>query len=326
MSNCSKILTTTIAIVACLLFAPLKAEAQQAEKVWRIGYLTPASYIWPTFSEGLGELGYVEGKNLAIEFRQRKWPKTYLALAEELVRLKVDLILAVGAGATGAAKQATNTIPIVMGNSSADPVKLGLIDSLARPGGNVTGVIDILPDLAGKRVELLKEIFPKRSRIAHISPDTGIVGPDHLKATEAAARTLGVSVLAPKVDGPDDLESAFRASADGGAEALIVVGVSFFIPHRPRIVKLEAKYRLPTMHTHTRWVQLGGLVSYTTDVNVRYRRAAQYVDKILHGAKPADLPVEQPTKFNLEINLKAAKALGITFPPSILLQATKVIE
>jgi putative ABC transport system substrate-binding protein len=288
--------------------------------------MTAAPYIWPTFREGLRELGYVEGKNLAIEFRQRKRPKTYLALAKELVQLKVDIILTVGGSATLAAKQATNTIPIVMGNSSSDPVSRGLIDSLARPGGNVTGVIDILPDLAGKRVELLREIFPKLSRIAHLSPDAGSVGPEHLKAVEAAARALGMRVQALKVKGPDDLERAFRAAAKEGAEALIVVGVSFFIPHRPRIVNLEAKYRLPTMHTHTRWVQLGGLISYTTDVNVRYRRAAQYVDKVLKGANPADLPVEQPTKFNLEINLNTAKKLGITIPPSILLRATKVIE
>jgi putative ABC transport system substrate-binding protein len=214
-----------------------------------------------------------------------------------------------------------------MGNSSADPVQMGLIDSLAEPGGNITGVIDILPDLAGKRVELLKEIFPKLTRIAHLSPDPGLSGPKHLKATEAATRALGVRVQELKIKDPDDLELAFQAAAEGGAEALIVVGVGFFVRHRPRIVKLEAKYRLPTMHTHTKWVQLGGLVSYTTDVDARYRRAAHYVDKIFKGAKPADLPVEQPTKFNLEINLKTAKALGITIiPRSILLRATEVIE
>ena len=187
-------------------------------------------------------------------------------------------------------------------------------------------MIDILSDLAGKRVELLKEIFPKLSRIAHLAPGSSVVGPDHLEATEAAAGAMGVRVQALTVRSGDDLERAVRTAAEGGAEALIVVGISFFIPHRPRIVKLAAKYRLPTMHTHTRWVQLGGLISYTTDVDVRYRRAARYVDKILRGAKPADLPVEQPTKFNLEINLKTAHALGITIPPSILLRATKVIE
>ena len=321
-----KKMVAVFAVAFAVLASVHPAAAQQAEKVWRIGFLTPAPNIWPTFRSGLRELGYVEGKNLTIEFRHRKRPKTYLGLAKELVALKVDLILAVGAGATRAAKQATNTIPIVMGNSSADPVQLGLIDSLARPGGNVTGVVDILSDLAGKRVELLKEIFPNLSRIAHLSPGSSLVSPVHLKATEVAARAFGVRVQALKVGSPEDLESAFRAAAEGGAEAAIVLGVSFFTPHVPRILKLAAKYRLPTMHTHTaRWVRLGGLIGYATDVDLRYRRAAQYVDKIFKGAKPADLPVEQPTKFNLEINLKTAKALGITIPPSVLLQATKVL-
>ena len=301
-------------------------DAQQSGKVWSIGYLTPAPYIWPTFLSGLRELGYVKGKNLIIEFRRRKRPKPYLDFAKELVALKPDLILAVGSAATRAAKQATTTIPIVMGNSSGDPVQFGLIDSLARPGGNVTGVTDILSVLAGKRVELLKEIFPNLSRIAHLDPGDNTVSPAHLKNTETAARALGVRVQAQKVKRTDDLESAFRAASEGGAEALIVVGVSHFISRRPRIINLAAKYRLPTMYSHTPWVRRGGLISYATDVNVRYRRAAQYVDKILKGAKPADLPVEQARNFSLEINLKTAKALGITIPPSILLRATKVIE
>lgn len=317
-----------LALPLALLFSLCSAHAQQPGKVWRIGFLTPAPYIWPAFRQGMRDVGYVEGKNLIIEFRQqnRKRGKTYPVLAKELVRLKVDLILAVGIAATRAAKQATRTIPIVMGNSSTDPVQGGLIDSLARPGGNVTGVIDILPDLAGKRLELLKEIFPKLSRVAHLSPATSISGPAHLKETEAAARAMGVRIQNLKVRGPGDLERAFRAAAEGGAEALIVVGVSFFIPNRQRVISLEAKYRLPTMYTHTRWVPVGGFISYTTDASVRYRRAAQYVDKILKGAKPADLPVEQPTKFNLEVNLKTAKTLGITIPPEVLLRATKVIK
>jgi len=314
-------------VMALAILAPSNpVPARQAEKVYRIGYFGGASRVNPAFRHGLRKLGYVEGMNLAIEFRRRQPTKPYLVLAKELVALEVDLVLAVGIGAVIAAKQATSTIPIVMGNSSADPVRHGLIDSLARPGGNVTGVVDILPNLAGKRVELLKEIFPNLSQIAHLAKSKSLVSAAHLKATEAAARVLGVRVHAPKVEGPDDLERAFREAKDGGAEALIVVGVSYFIRNRPQIVKLEAKYRLPTMHTHTRWVGMGGLISYTTDVDVRYRRAAQYVGKILKGAKPADLPVAQPTKFNLEINLKTAKALGITIPPSILLQATKLIE
>ena len=248
-------------IVAALviLAAAYPATAQQTEKVWRIGYLTNAPYIWPTFRSGLRELGYVEGKNLTIEFRRRKRPKPYLVYAKELVALKVDLILVVGAGAARAAKQATTTIPIVMGNSSTDPVQFGLIDSLARPGGNVTGMIDILSDLAGKRVELLKEIFPKLSRIAYLFP-SGLIslGSSYLQKTEAAARGLGVRVQALKAKSPGDLERAFRAASEGGAEAAIVLGVGFFIPHRPRIVKLAAKYRLPTMHTFGLGRQAGG--------------------------------------------------------------------
>ena len=309
-----------------LLATPLPAEAQQAGKVYRIGYLTPTN-IFSAFRQGLRELGYVEGKNLTLEYRQAKRSDQYLDLAHELVRLKVDLILAVGSIVTRAAKQATRTIPIVMGNSSADPVRLGLVDSLARPGGNVTGVIDIMSDLAGKRLELLKEIFPKLSRVAHLSPASdSMVSPAHLKETEAAARAFGVRVQALKVGGPDDLESAFRAAVEGGAEALIVAGVSFFIPHRQRIVNLAIKNRLPTMHTHGRWVPAGGLISYTTDRATRHRRAAYFVDKVLKGTKPADLPVERATKFVLEINLKTAKQLDITIPPEVLYQATKVIQ
>ena len=304
----------------------MTAEAQQTGKIYRIGYLTPTN-IFSAFRQGLRELGYVEGKNLTFEYRQAKRSDQYLGLAHELVRLKVDLILAVGSIATRAAKQATRTIPIVMGNSSADPVRLGLIDSLARPGGNVTGVIDIMSDLAGKQLELLKEIFPKLSRVAHLSPASdSMVSPAHLKETEAAARAFGVQVQALKVGGPNDLESAFRAAVEGGAEAFIVAGVSFFIPHRQRIVNLAIKNRLPSMHTHGRWVPAGGLMSYTTESKVRYRRAATYVDRIMKGTKPADLPVERSTKFVFEINLKTAKQLGITIPPNILYRATKVIK
>lgn len=319
-------LMTTLAIVACLLFAPLAVEAQQPEKVWRIGYLTPSKIVAPTFRQGLRKLGYVEGKNVTIEFRQGKRNSQYLALAEELVRLNVDLILAVGIAASSAAKKATRTIPIVMGNSSTDPVRFGLIDSMARPGGNVTGVIDLLPDLAAKRLEILKEIFPKLSRVGHLYPTTSISGPAHMKALETAAPALGVSVRALRVSAPGDLERAFRAAADGGAEALIVVGVSFFIPNRPKIVKLAAKHQLPAIYTHANWLPAGGLISYSTDSKERYHRATQYVDRIFKGTKPADLPVQQASKFILGINLKTAKALGITIPPGVLLRATKVIE
>jgi putative tryptophan/tyrosine transport system substrate-binding protein len=325
MTRRSGTLTAAIVIVACHLFAPSIAEAQQAGKTYRIGYLAPRT-IFPAFRQEMRALGYIEGKNLTFEYRRANRNNQFLRFAKELSALKVDLILAVGADATRAAKQATSTVPIVMGNSSADPVRLGLIESLARPGGNITGVIDILPDLAGKQLELLKEIFPKLSRIAHLSPREGIVGSTHLKETKTAARTLGVSVQALTAGGPDDLEKMFEAVAKSGTEAIIVVGVGYFIPHRQRIVNLENKYRLPTMHTHAPWVQLGGLISYTTDGKLRHRRAAHYVDKILRGARPADLPVEQQTKFLLQINLKTARALGITVPRSIMLRADKIIE
>ena len=320
-------------IITCVLAATLitnsgSGNAQPANKVFRIGFLS-ASAINPAFRQRLRTLGYVEGKNLTFVFRQAKTTEQYFGLAKELVRLNVDLILAVGVGAVRESKKATRSIPIVMGNSSADPVRNGLIDSLAKPGGNVTGVFDLLPDLAGKRVALLKEMFPNLSRIAHIAPDppgTNVVGPAHLKAAVAAAGVLGVRVQDVKVARPDNLEESFRTVAEGDAEAVIVVAVSFFIPYRKRIVDLAAKYRLPTMYTHPRWVPLGGLISYTTDGDARIRRAAEYVDQILKGKKPEDLPVEQPKKYLLELNLKTAKALGITIPQTIMLQANTVVD
>jgi len=317
--------TLVVTFVLGLLAGPLPAEAQQPGKVYRIGYLS-VSRVHKGFRQRLGELGYVDGKNLTFEYRRAKRTEQYPDLAAELVRLKVDLILAVGTPATRAAKQATSTIPIVMGNSSADPVRHGLVASLARPGGNVTGIIDIMSDLAGKRLELLKEAFPKLSRVGHLSDRTVSAGSAHLKETEAAARALGVRLQALEVPGPDDLENAFRAAVDGGADALIVVGVGFFIPQRQRIVDLELKNRLPAMHTHRRWVPAGGLMSYTTNNLERYRRAATYVDRILKGTKPADLPVERMTKFVFKINLKTANQIGVTIPQSLLYRADKVIK
>ncbi len=324
MKHTVLLLSILVLAAVCMTFV-YQVEARQAGKVYRIGYLS-VSRVHKGFRQRLGELGYVEGKNLTFEYRRAKRTEQYPDLAAELVRVKVDLILAVGTPATRAAKQATSTIPIVMGNSSADPVRHGLVASLARPGGNVTGIIDIMSDLAGKRLELLKEAFPKLSRVAHLSPFGILPAADHLTETEAAGRALGVRIQALEVPGPDDLESAFRAAVEGGADALIIVGTGFFIPHRQRIVDLEVKYRLPAMHTHSGWVRRGGLMTYTTNNLERYRRAAYYVDKVLKGAKPADLPVERMTKYVFEINLKTAKQLGITIPPNILYQATKVIK
>jgi putative ABC transport system substrate-binding protein len=323
----------SILLGASILLATFSlVAAQQPGKVFRIGYLFPGSGIGPneeTFRQRLRELGYIEGQNLAIDWRPTEAKgDLYANFAAELVRLKVDCIVAFGIAAIRAAKQATNSIPIVMGNASDDPIQHGFIASLARPGGNITGLVDMLPDLAGKRLELLKDTFPKLSRVAHLSGQVSLPGPGaaHLKETESAARSLGVRVYALEARGPDDLEGAFKAASNKGAEALIVVGTGFLIPHRQRIVNLEIKNRLPAMHTHLQWVTDGGLMSYTTDGVDRSRRAATYVDKILKGTKPADLPVERPTKFVFEINLRTAKQIGITIPQSVLYRADKVIK
>jgi len=318
-----KIVLGALAVVA--LATTPAVQAQQPGKIYRIGYLA-VSPVNDDFRDRLRELGYLEGKTLVIEARRAKNNEQYSALATELARLNVDCILTVGVRATREAKKATATIPVVMGNASADPVQQGLVDSLARPGGNVTGLVDMLPDVAGKRLELLKETLPNLSRVVHFSPAPTSVGPAHRKVTEAAARALGVQLHALDVTGPDDLEKAFRTALENGAQAAIVVGVSFFIPHHKRIIDLEIKHRLPAMHTHERWVPAGGLMTYTTDGGARYRRAAEYVDKILKGRKPADLPVERPTKFLLEINLRTAKQIGLTIPPNVLARADRVIR
>ncbi len=312
--------------LGALLFAlSFPVQAQQPGKVYSIGYLSAGPFN-ENFGQRLRELGYIDRKNLAIEYRLAKHAKQYPELAAELVGLKVDCILAVGVAATAAAKQATRTIPIVMGNASDDPVRHGLVASLAGPGGNVTGLIDMLPDLAGKRLELLKETFPKLSRVAHLSAGTLTVGPNHRQETETVARALGLRVQALEVPRPDDLESAFHAAVEARADALIVVGVDFFIPHRQRIINLQLKNRLPAMHTHLRWVPDGGLMSYTTDGEARYRRAAEYVDRVLKGANPAELPVERPTTFIFAINLNTAKQIGLTITPSVLARADRVIR
>jgi ABC-type uncharacterized transport system substrate-binding protein len=315
-----------LALVPAALLIALcsSAEAQELGKLYRVGYLAPGP-IDESFRRALRDLGYTEGKNLAIEYRQG--PDHYPELAIELVRAKVECILAVGVAATRAAKEATSEIPVVMGNASDDPVRQGLIASLARPGGNVTGVIDMLPDLASKRLELLRETFPKISRVGHLFQGSrGGPGTIHFKETEAAARLMGVRIQALHVASPEELDNAFQAAIQGGAEALMVVGTGFFISYRPRIINLELKNHLPAMHTHGAWVPTGGFMSYTTDEGARYRRAAVYVDKVLKGAKPADLPVERPTKFELLINLKTAKHIGVTIPPNVLARADRVIR
>jgi putative ABC transport system substrate-binding protein len=313
-----------------LLGAPLLAKAQPAPKVYRIGYIVGTGGWDDTgeaFKQRLRELGYTEGQNLIIEARFAHGQGERLpALAAELVQLKVDCIVARGTSAIRPVKQATSTIPIIMAGASADPVRLGLITSLARPGGNITGIIDIAEQLAGKRLELLKEAFPHIARVGHLSDKNISASTTDLQEVEAAARLVGMRIQPLQVQGPEELEQAFRAAREARAEALIVVQHGFLNSHRERIVQLVDTIRLPVMYAHSDFVKIGGLMSYADDPLDRARRAASYVDRILKGAKPADLPIEQPTTFELVINLKTAEALGLTIPPTLLFQATEVLR
>ena len=314
-------------LTAALLPTGSITEAQQP-KVPRIGFLEPSGS--PTtsprlqfFRQGLHELGYVEGKSVAIEYRSAEGKQDQLTeLAAELVRLKVDIIFALGTPAIAAAKNATQTIPVVM--SGGDPIGAGLVASLARPGGNITGLSNFSPDLAGKRLELLKEIIPRLSRIAALwNPENQLTA---FKETQAAAGTLGVQLQSVEVRSAIDIETGFRAAAKGQAGAVTAMLSASMFSQRTRTAEIAAKHRLPTMHSQSLWVEAGGLMSYGTHFPDLWRRAAIYVDKILKGAKPADLPVEQPTKFELVINLKAAKQIGVTIPQTVLYQADKVIK
>jgi ABC-type uncharacterized transport system substrate-binding protein len=313
--------------------APVVGGAQPAGKVYRIGYLAQGSgsgtaSLRPLegFRQGLRELGWVEGQNIIIEYRYAEGRLDRLpGLADELVRLKVDLIAASPTGAALAARNASRTIPIV-GMSLTEPVELGLVASLARPGGNVTGVTyGVDTDIFGKQLGLLKEAVPKVRRVAVLS-NPSPAQPLIIRNVKAAARPLEVQLQLLEARGPGEFESAFAAMAKEGAGGLLVVGDSMFFLHRGRLADLAVKSGLPSMSTQTQWVEAGGLMSYAASLPDLYRRAATYVDKILKGAKPADLPIEQPSKFELIINLKTAKALGLTIPPSLLARADQVIE
>ena len=312
-----------------ILVAPLAATAQQTGKVYRLGYLSPLPGIRTleeAFRQHLRELGYVEGQNLIIEWRFAEGRiETFPSLAAELVRLKVDCILTLGVQATADAKQATATIPIVMGALDDDPVRRGLIASFARPGGNVTGITSLAEQVAGKRLQLLKEVVPRASRVAIVWPPFPGGSSPHLPETQTAARALGIQLQSLEVPAPDGLEQAFNSAVKGRADALIVVGTGFINSHRARVLDLVAKTRLPAIYTIPAWVEDGGLMSYASDPRERFRRAASYVDRIFKGAKPADLPVEQPTKFELVVNLKAAKAINLTMPPSLLARVDRII-
>jgi putative ABC transport system substrate-binding protein len=320
-----------LALGALLFALSVSAEAQQTGKVPLIGFLVPgppAAYARriDSFRQGLRELGYVEGKNIIIEYRYAEGRMDTLPdLVNELVHLKVAVIVTSSAGGIRAAKNATNTIPIVF-TAAADPVGDGLVSSLARPGGNVTGLVVVAPDLNGKRLELLKEAFPKITRVAFLWRAGVRSGNQRFREAEAVAKFLGLRLQSVGVKGADDLESGFEAAKSAGAQALTATPDPVLGTHRARIIDLAAKKRLPAMYGSSEWVEVGGLMSYGPDNLGQWRHAATYVDKILKGRKPADLPVEQPMKFEFIVNLIAAKQIGVTIPPNVLVRADKVIR
>ena len=309
------------------------AEAQQPKKVARICYLgnavsgRQAIYI-KLFRERLREIGYVEGQNVAIEYRDFEGNVERLpGLAAELVGLSCDVIVTQGNEAAQAAKNATKTIPVVMAFGS-DAVQLGIVADLAHPGGNVTGLTDMGAQLYGKRLEILKETIPKLSRVAFLWSPTNPDAGDILKEVESVGRFLrvGVQSLEVKGKGPDEIEGAFQAAAKGRANGLMLAGGAFFGFHEKQIIDMAGKYRLPAMYIVERFVEAGGLMSYGEDRSEMFRRAAEIVDKVLKGTKPADIPVERPKKFDFVINLKAAKQIGFTVPPEVLARASRIIR
>ena len=323
------------AIVLLLIGLPLasvhSAEAQQSGKVPRIGILISASPSIASrriqaFRQGLRELGYVEGKNIAFEYRYGEGrPDTLPERVAELIHLQVDLLVTDTSNATQAAKNATQTIPVVF-TTANDPVGDGQVASLAKPGGNLTGFSILALDLNGKRLELLKEAFPQITRVAFL-PITGeAIGENRFKEAEIAAQGLRLRLQPLRVKGADDLESAFDAAKRSGAEAVLAHPSTFVATNRARIIELAAKHRLPVIFGGAEAAEAGELMSYGPDIVDNYRRAAVYVDKILKGTKPADLPVQQPMKFEFVINLKTAKAIGLTIPPNVLARADKVIR
>ena len=321
----------SLTLCAMLFALSYSASAQQAAKVPRIGFLGAASRSSnpdriKIYRQGLGELGYVEGKNIVIEQRYAEGkPDRLRELAAELVRLKVDVIVTGGPNATRSAKGATATIPIVMA-ADGDPVETGFVASLARPGGNITGLSTLSPELSGKRLELLKEIVPKLFRAVMVGTSATPGLAQRLRETELAAGVLRVQLQYLDVKSPPDIETAFREARKGSADA-VLLEVSFVLnSHRKQVVDLAAKNRLPAIYPQPEWVEVGGLMTYGVSISALYRRAATYVDKILKGAKPADIPVEQPMKFELLINLQAAKQIGLTIPPNVLARADKVIK
>jgi ABC-type uncharacterized transport system substrate-binding protein len=322
---------TVLALCALLFALSSSAAAQQPAKVPRIAYLGGASpsAIAPrteAFRQRLRELGYVEGKNIVIEFRYAEENLDRLpALAADLVRLKVDVIVTAGGTSTRVAKEATATIPIVMAQDN-DPVGNGFVASLARPGGNITGLATLAPEIAGKRLELLKEIVPKLSRVAVLGTSTNPGDAQALKETEFAAREFGLLLQHFDVRKQEDIDTTFRGAGKGRADAVLVLVSVVLNSYRKQVVELAVKSRLPAIYPIVDFVEAGGLMSYGVSFIDLHRRAAVYVDKILKGTKPADLPVEQPIKFEFVFNLKAAKQIGLTIPPNVLARADRVIR
>jgi putative tryptophan/tyrosine transport system substrate-binding protein len=320
-----------VVLGALLLAFSIPAEAQQTKKAPRIGYLTTtfASEVTgrvDALRHGLRQLGYLEGKNIAIEYRHGEGkPDRLPALVGELIDLKVDLIVTHGFPPARAAKQATTTIPIVMA-VIGDAVGAGLVASLARPGGNITGLTSISSELYGKRLELLKEISPKVSRVAILSSEASPATEIAMNEIKTAANALGVQLQILPIRGPNDLESSYDAAIKAGAGALIVLQGPLTSSYRKRIVELSAKNRLLATYHESEFPDAGGLMSYGVSYSDMYRRVAVFVDKILKGIKPGDIPVEQPTKFEFVINLKAAKQIGLTIPPNVLARADRVIR
>ena len=318
-------------LISSVLGGVAIGEAQQPTKVPRIGYLSGSGLSVlaariEAFRQGLRDLGYVEGKNIIIEWRSAEEKFDRLPeLAAELVRLKVDVIVSPGPGVTRPLKEATSTIPIVMAQDT-DPVGSGFVASLARPGGNITGLASLAPEVGGKQLELLREISPKISRVAVIGNSTTPGDAQAIRETVLTAGSFEVYLRYLDVLDPKDIGTAFRTAAKGRADALLVLGNPILNNHRKQVVELAVKHRLPATYTRPEFIEAGGLMYYGTNYNELFRRAATYVDKILKGAKPADLPVEQPKKFELIINLKAAKQIGLTIPPNVLARADKVIR
>jgi putative ABC transport system substrate-binding protein len=332
MNSKLKSQTSKFALIAgALLFAFFASAEAQPAKVPRIGHLAATSRSTnPTrdeaFRQGLRDLGYVEGKNIVIEWRYAEGnPDRLPGLAAELVRLKVDVIVSGGSTATHAAKQATSTIPIIMSQDN-DPVGNGFVASLAQPGGNITGLATLRSELSGKRLELLREIVPKLSRVAILGTSTNPGNAQSVKETEVAARALDVKLQYLNVLDPKDIESVFGAAINGRADAVLVLASPVLNSRRTRVVELAAKNHLPATYDRRDFGEVGGLLTYGVSVADLDHRAATYVDKILKGAKPADLPVEQPTKFELVINLRTAKQIGLTIPPNVLARADRVIK